>query len=108
MTHDLAGDGKTIAKFSYGQYWLARGPIWASTGIPTRTSGGERYTWSDDGNGVWEPGEEGHRRESSRGGVALESLDPGLELPVLREVAAWIERELGREHCRADRPGVAR
>ena len=26
---------------------------------------------------------------SSRGGVALESIDPGLELPFVREIAAW-------------------
>lgn len=30
----------------------------------------------------------------SRGGIALESLDPGLTLPILREIAASIEREL--------------
>ena len=42
---------------------------------------------------IWEPGEQG-RLVDSRGGVAIESLDPGLELPILREGGAWIEREL--------------
>lgn len=52
------------------------------------------HAWSDrDGSGAWEPGEEGQPL-ASRGGVAVESLDPGLELPFVREVAAWVEREL--------------
>ena len=44
----------------------AREPTSASTRTPTRTSGGERYTWSDlNGSGVWEPGEEGRREAAA-------------------------------------------
>ena len=94
LTHDLAGDGKTIAKLSYGQYWLGPGTDLGFNANPNSDEWWRRYTWSDpDGSGVWEPGEQG-RLVDSRGGVAIESLDPGLELPMLREVGAWIEREL--------------
>jgi hypothetical protein len=52
------------------------------------------YTWADvDGSGLWEAGEEGPLIDS-RGGAATESRDAGLELPFVREVAGWVEREL--------------
>ena len=94
LIHDFAADGKTVAKLSYGQYW---GGPWIDLGFnanPNANQWWRRYTWSDpDGSGVWEPGEEGDLL-GSRGGVELESVDPGLELPFVREVAAWVEREL--------------
>ena len=40
-----------------------------------------------------EPGEEG-QLQRRRGGTAVESLDPEMQLPVLDEVGAWLEREL--------------
>ena len=95
ITHDLAGDGKTIAKLSYGQYWLAPGTDLGFNANPNSNQWWRRHTWTDlDGSGVWEPGEESQPPLQRRGGVAIESLDPALELPILREVAAWIEREL--------------
>jgi outer membrane receptor protein involved in Fe transport len=94
LIHDFVGDGKTTAKLSYGQYWLPPGTGLDFNANPNSNQWWRRYTWSDpDGSGVWEPGEEGDL-QGSRGGVALESVDPGLELPFVREVAAWIEREL--------------
>jgi Carboxypeptidase regulatory-like domain/TonB dependent receptor len=94
MTHDLAGDGKTVAKLSYGQYWLAPGTDLGFNANPNSNQWWRRHPWADqDDSGIWEPGEEG-QLEGSRGGVELESLDPGLKLPILREIAAWIEREV--------------
>jgi hypothetical protein len=94
LIHDFASDGKTIAKLSYGRYWS--GP-WTDLGFnanPNSNQWWRRHTWSDpDGSGVWEPGEEG-ALQGRRGGVALEQVDPGLELPFIREVAAWVEREV--------------
>jgi hypothetical protein len=94
LIHDFAANGKTVAKLSYGQYW---GGPWTEVGSnanPNSNVWWRRHTWSDtDGSGVWEPGEEGGL-QGSRGGVALESVDPGLELPFVREVAVWVEHEL--------------
>jgi hypothetical protein len=85
--YDLGGDGKTIA--SYGHYWWPRGPIWASTRIPTPTSGeSATHGWTANVSGVGEPGEQGELADR-RGGLTLELLDPRLELPTLREAAAW-------------------
>ena len=81
-------------KFSYGQYWFGPGDGIGFNANPNSSQWWRRYAWSDlDGSGVWEPGEEG-RPLDRRGGVALESLDPELDLPFVREVGGWIEREL--------------
>jgi hypothetical protein len=96
VTRDLGGDGKTIAKLSYGQYWLGPGTDLGFNSNPNSNQWWERYTWSDrDRSGVWDAGEQGADPEERRGGVATESLEPTLELPILSEVAAWVERELG-------------
>jgi hypothetical protein len=94
IAHDLVGDGKTIAKLSYGQYWLGPGTDLGFTANPNSNQWWRRHPWTDpDNSGIWEPGEE-RDSDDSRGGVSLESLDPGLKLPILREIAGWIEREL--------------
>jgi hypothetical protein len=95
VIHDLAGNGKTIAKLSYGHYWLGPGTDLGFNANPNTNQWWERYAWSDrDGSGVWDPGEQGGLPDS-RGGLAMESRDPALELPILREVTAWVERDLG-------------
>jgi len=93
-TYDLAGDGRTIAKVSYGRYTLAPGNVVGFNANPNSNQWWRSYSWTDvNGSGLWEPGEQG-RALASRGGVAIESLDPSLELPTVTEAAGWIEREL--------------
>ena len=53
-----------------------------------------RHRWSDaNADGRWNPGEEG-LLVSSRGGAALESLDPDLENTRTDEFAAFLEHEI--------------
>ena len=93
--YDVTGDGRTILKVSYGRYWFGPGPELGFSANPNSNVWWRRHAWSDaNGSGVWEPGEERLKPEDGRGGVALESLDPKLDLPFLREVAAGVEREL--------------
>ena len=92
--YDPTGRGKTLLKVSYGQYRLPPGTELGFNVNPNSNVWWERYEWRDiDGSGIWESGEE-LRLLPGRGGVAIESLDPDLELRVLNEVAGWIEREL--------------
>jgi hypothetical protein len=91
---DVTGGGRTIAKFSYGQYADYPGPLWFVGLNPNANDWIDFYAWSDNnGSGVWEPGEEGELIDSS-GGVANESLDGRLRLPMVKEATAWIEHEL--------------
>ena len=94
LIHDLAGDGKTIAKLSYGQYWLGPGTDLGFNANPNSNQWWRRYTWSDpDGSGVWEPGEEGRPRRQPwwrRDRIA----GPGTRTSFSQRGRAWIEREL--------------
>ncbi len=98
---DPGGDGRTFAKVSYGRYWINPAGEVGPNVNPNAPQWWRRYAWTDPNrSGVWEPGEEG-RLLGSRGGVALESIDPDLEPAYLDEVAAWIERDLdGRTSVR--------
>jgi hypothetical protein len=90
----LAGDGKTLLKVNVGKYWLNPGVETGFNVNPNSNQWYRRYKWSDtDGSGVWEEGEE-TGAPMIRGGSAIESLDPQLKLPFVREVGGSIEREL--------------
>ncbi len=92
--YDLAGNGKTLAKVTFGRYHVAPNASVGFNANPNSDEWWTRYEWTDpNGSGVWEPGEEG-RRQGRRGGTAIESLDPALRLAVLNEVGSWVEREL--------------
>lgn len=92
--YDLTGDGRTLARATFGQYGDAPGNALGNNANPNSSPRWTQYEWTDpDHSGVWERGEEG-RSLSRRGGVAVESMDQALELPLLTEAAAWFEREL--------------
>jgi len=81
-------------KVAFAQYRLAPGNNVGSNSNPNSNQWWTRFEWTDvNKSGLWEPGEQG-RLLGRRGGTATESVDPALELPVLNEVAGWLEREL--------------
>ena len=91
---DLGGGRPTLVKINYGRYSANPGVETGFNANPNSSQWWRRHTWSDlDGNGVWGPGEEGALVES-RGGSAVESIDPALDLPYVQELAGWVEREL--------------
>jgi hypothetical protein len=91
---DVKGDGKTLVKLSFGRYRVAPNASLGFNSNPNSNQWWSQYNWADlNQNGVWEPGEETLPLRR-RGGVAIESLDPGLKLPLLDEAGAWIERSL--------------
>lgn len=94
LTYDLSGNGRTVLKFNYGQYWWNPSNDIATAANPNRSPWFRRYTWSDlNGNGAWDEGEQGNLL-TSQGGVASAVVDPDLENTFTREVSAWFEREL--------------
>lgn len=93
-TYDLGGRGITVIKVHYGQYWLYPGSDFATDVNPNPPLWSRTYTWSDrNGNGVWDAGEEG-RLVSAVGGRAATTLDPDLKNTFVRQVTAYLEREL--------------
>lgn len=95
ITFDVSGNGKTVLKLNYGQYWWNPGADFLFN-VSSNVNGGwnKRYSWTDpNGNGLYDPGEEG-RLVSASGGAATEALDPNLKNTYTRELAGWFEREL--------------
>ena len=96
FTYDLTGDGKTVVKGAYAQYWWNPGTAVIAENVNNNpVDWYSRYNWSDrNGNGVWDQGEQG-QLIASRGGVGSAILDPaGLKDTYTREAAAWLEREV--------------
>jgi hypothetical protein len=94
VTYDLSGNGRTVLKFNYGQYWWNPSNDISTAANPNRSPWFRRYTWTDrNSNGAWDEGEQGNLL-SSQGGVASTVVDPNLENTYTREVSAWFEREL--------------
>lgn len=93
-TYDLFGNGKTVLKFNYGRYWWNPGTTIVQDVNLNPPDWFRRHRWADlNGNGAWDPGEEG-QLTTSRGGVGSAVLDPDLDDQRTDEVAAWFEREL--------------
>ena len=92
--YNLTGRGTTLAKFSFARYRPAPNAATAFNSNPNAAIWWAQYEWLDpNGSGVWEPGEEG-RFVRRRGGTAVESMDPAMQLAVLDEAGAWVEHEL--------------
>jgi outer membrane receptor protein involved in Fe transport len=91
---DLTGDGKTVVKASYGQFWLYPAADLASGLNPNATMWFQRFSWSDPNrNGVWDPGEQGTLL-SVQGGRAATTFDPDLENTFVSQATTYVEREL--------------
>ena len=93
--YKLDGNGRTLVKASYGQYWITPGAAVGANVNPNANEWWQLYPWSDlDGSGAWSSGEELGQPVRRRGGVASESLDPNLKLSFVREITGWVERDL--------------
>lgn len=95
LTFDVTGDGRTVVKGSYGQYYVYPSVYLAQAVNPNQSGWYTDYQWTADrnGNGYWDAGEEG--REIGRaGGSAATAVDPDLKNPFVRQASLFAEREL--------------
>jgi hypothetical protein len=95
MSADLGGDGKTVLKLHYGQFWVYPGTNFTSAFNPNPSGWSQTYAWTNDANasGRWDPGEEG-RLLAVSGGSTSTRLDPDIENTNVRQASAYIEREV--------------
>jgi hypothetical protein len=94
VSYNITGDGRTVLKANYGEYWLYPSADFVSGINPNPAPWSSTYRWSDlNGNGLWDPGEEGALLSSS-GGSATETLDPNLENTYTRQTTVYLEREV--------------
>jgi hypothetical protein len=96
FTYDVMGNGRTVIKGNYAQYWWNPGTAVIAENLNNNpVDWYNRYNWTDkNSNGVFDLGEQG-LLTASRGGAGSAILDPaGLNDTFTREAAAWLEREL--------------
>lgn len=91
---DIRGNGRTLAKLSFGRYFVAPNATLALNASENAAPWWRRYQWLDpNGNGVFDAGEQG-RQTGLRGGERVESMDPALSLTTINEAGAWLERSV--------------
>jgi outer membrane receptor protein involved in Fe transport len=94
VSYALTGDGKTLLKANFGQYWWNPGAALSQDVNPNPETWNRRYVWNDlNGDRVWQLGEQG-RLNSSAGGVASTKLAEDLKDAYTLEAAGWFEREI--------------
>jgi hypothetical protein len=98
VSADLTDDGKTVLKLHYGKYWLYPGANFAAAFNPNPAGWSRTHLWTSDanGNGRWDPGEEGPVISVS-GGSASTRLDSGIVNTHVHQATAYVEREVAAD-----------
>ena len=95
---DLTGDGKTVVKLQYGNFWLYPGTNFTGAFNPNPTGWTRTHAWTNDvnGNGRWDPGEEGPVTSVS-GGSTSTLLDREIVNSHVHQTTVFLEREVARD-----------
>jgi hypothetical protein len=93
VTWDLAGNGQTVIKASYGLFYHNPGPGIGADANPNQNNKNVTYTWNDrNGDRRYQAGEEGNRTSTTLSGSI--QLDPAISQPYSHDVAVYLERQL--------------
>ena len=93
LTYDLAGDGKTVIKASYGLFWHNPGPDVSGGANPNQTNKSVTYNWNDlNGDRRYQAGEEGAVTSTSLAGTL--QFDANTTQPYSHDASFYLERQL--------------
>jgi len=94
LTYDLAGDGKTVLKASYGLFWHNPGPDVSAGANPNQNNKSVTYTWNDrNGDRHYQLGEEvGAPTAATLAGNI--QLDPNITSPYSHDATVYLERQV--------------
>jgi len=94
LTYDLAGDGKTVIKASYGLFWHNPGPGVSADANPNQNNKSVTYTWTDRNNDRhYQLGEESANPTSSSLAGTIQ-LDPNITSPYSHDATVYVERQV--------------
>ena len=94
LTYDLAGDGKTVLKASYGLFWHNPGPGVSADANPNQNNKSVTYTWTDrNGDKHYQAGEESaNPTATTLAGTIL--LDENITSPYSHDASFYLERQI--------------
>src|SRR6478736_2079160 len=94
LTYDVAGDGKTVIKASYGLFWHNPGPDVSANANPNQNNKSVTYTWNDiNKDKHYQAGEEvGAPTATTLAGNV--TLDPNITEPFSHDVTIYLERQI--------------
>ena len=95
VTYDVAGDGKTVVKASYGLFWHNPGPATTANANPNATNKSVTYKWNDANRDKrFQLGEQiGAPTSSTLAGNI--QFDSNTKQPYSHDVAVYLERQIG-------------
>ena len=94
ITYDLAGDGKTVVKASYGLFWHNPGPNVSADANPNQNNKSVTYTWNDrNGDRRYQAGEESANPTATTLAGTIQ-LDPDISQPYSHDVTLYVERQI--------------
>jgi hypothetical protein len=94
LTYDLANDGKTVIKASYGMFWHNPGPGVSANANPNQNNKSVTYTWNDaNGDRRFQMGEQvGAPTAATLAGNV--TLDPEITEPFSHDATVYLERQV--------------
>ena len=94
VTYDLANDGKTVLKASYGLFWHNPGPGVSADANPNQNNKSVTYTWTDrNGDRRYQLGEESTNPTASTLAGTIQ-LDPNITSPYSHDASFYLERQV--------------
>jgi len=91
--YDLAGDGKTVIKASYGLFWHNPGPAVSADANPNQNNKSVTYNWNDlNGDRRFQLGEQGALTNTTLSGAI--QFDPAITQPFSHDVSFYVERQV--------------
>ena len=97
VTYDIAGDGKTVVKASYGLFWHNPGPNVSADANPNQNNKSVTYNWNDaNGDRVYQRGEEvGAPTNTTLAGTI--QFDPKTTQPYSHDLSVYLERQIASQ-----------
>ena len=94
VTYDLAGDGKTVIKASYGLFWHNPGPAVSANANPNQNNKSVTYNWNDaNGDRHFQMGEQGGASTGTSLAGTIQ-FDPDITQPYSHDVSLYLERQV--------------
>lgn len=93
VTFDVAGDGKTVIKASYGLFWHNPGPDVSAGANPNQTNKSVTYNWTDaNADRRFQMGEQGAVTSTSLAGTL--QFDANTTQPHSYDASLYVERQI--------------